>query len=152
MEAGEHNVLGGDPVRHPGAHVADESVVADVANVNAGRLESDTDGLAAAVESVVIEPRKNDIVHRMAGRNAGKQRTHQQTRKRGIAVGEVINIGFIPLRRHAPRQAKTAKAGIAEVAHLGRGNRIASKPEKTERASLETVGNLFAATANAGQI
>ena len=55
----------------PGAHVADVHGVAGVAHIDAGRVEPDAHILPVAIELGVVERRQHDVVHGVAGRDAG---------------------------------------------------------------------------------
>src|SRR5260370_5732050 len=89
VEAGEHDVLGLDPVRRSGADVADEDNAAGLTHVDAGRIQADANVLAAAIESVVVERGENEIVHRVTRRDTWHEGAYQQTGERGAACGEV---------------------------------------------------------------
>ena len=99
---------GRDAARHAGAHIADEHGVAVVADIDAGRVEADADILPVAVELAVVERRQHHVLHGVAGRDVRQQRAHQQPRERGVAVGEVIDVGLPrPLdRAGSPRPSK----------------------------------------------
>src|SRR5262249_11714705 len=132
------------------AHVADEHVVAGVADVDAGRIEADVYALAVAVEPGVVEGGEHHVVHAMAWRDIGNERANQQTRERGGAVGEVIDIRLG--RGDLRREAQAVEARIAELAGIGGRHRVASEPEEAERAALEAVGDLFAAATRSGEV
>ena len=143
-------MAGRHPARHAGAHIAYEHGVAVVADIDAGRVEADADILPVAVELAVVEPRQHHVLHGVAGRGVRQQRAHQQPRKRGIAVGEVIDVGLPRVRPR--RHAEAVEAGIAEVARVGRRHGVASEPEESERAPLKAVRRFLAAAAQPGQI
>jgi hypothetical protein len=64
----------------------------------------------------------------------------------------VIDVGLLPFRILARRQAETGKAGITKLSELGCGNRIASERKEAERASLEAVRYFIAAAADLDQV
>ena len=141
VEAGEYDMSGVDPMRRSRTNIIDHDALARMAHIDAGRVEANTGVMLLAIERGIIETGENDVIHRIAGRNARHQRTHQQPRKRGIAVREVIDVGLLPFRILARRQAETGKAGIPKLSELGCGNRIASERKEAERASLEQFAN-----------
>ena len=135
---------------HARAHIADEDGLAGVANIDAGRVEPDADILPVTVELAVVEWRQHHVVHAVAGRDVRQQRAHQQPGERGVAVGEVVDIG-LP-RPRARRQPEAVEAGIAEVARVRGRHRVASEPEESERAPLKAVRRFFAAAAEPDEI
>src|SRR5262249_12178441 len=78
------------------------------------------------------------------------QRAHEQAGERGVAVGEMIDIGLT--RARAARQAEAGEAGGSEIARVGGGHRVATEPEEAQRAALETVRRLLAQAADLGEI
>ena len=114
-------------------------------------LEPDADDEAILVQLAVVECRLHHVVHGPTGCHAGHQRTHQQAGERRIAVGEVIDIGFPP-RHLLLAQPEALESGIAEIASVRRRHRVAPETEEAERAPLEAVRDLLAATAKPGQV
>ena len=113
-------------------------------------FEPDADILPVTVELAVVEWRQHHVVHAVTGRDVRQQGAHQQPGERGIAVGEVVDIG-LP-RPRARRQPEAVEAGIAEVARVRGRHRVASEPEESERAPLKAVRRFFAAAAEPDEI
>ena len=145
-------MLGLDAVRHVGAHIADVHAVAGIADIDAGRIEPDANGLAVAVELAVVERRQHHVVHAAACRHRRHQRAHEEACQRGVAVGEVIDVGLprSGIRRH--RQCQSLESGIAQIARVGGRHGVAAEPEEAEGAALEAVRRLLAAAAVPGEI
>ena len=133
-----------------GAHIADEHGVAGVADVDAGRVEPDAHILPVAIKPAVVERRQHHVLHGVAGRDIRQQRAHQQPGERGVAVGEVIDVGLPRPRPH--RQPEALEPGIAEIARVRGRHRVASEPEEAQRAALKAVRHFFAAAAEPDEI
>lgn len=152
MEAGEHDSPGGDTLHRPRARVGHVHLGIGVTHVEAGRIEADAHGCAVAVELAVVERRQHHVIHAGAGRDVGHKSAHQQAGKRGVAVGEVIDVGLALRGLGRGRQAERIEPGIAEIARIGGRHRVAAEPEEPERAALEAIGGFLAQTAVAHQI
>ena len=97
MEARQHRLPRRHFVHAPVAHVADQNLARRFPDAHAGRVEPDAN-ISVGVEPAIVEWRLDDVFHRLAGGNARDQRTHEKTRKRGVAVREMINVGLFPGR------------------------------------------------------
>ena len=139
-----------------------ELAVADIADQHplvrrcARRCRSNRAGcghsMHRTVEPRIVERREHDVVHGVAGRDAGNERAHQKPRQRRVAVGEMIDVGLAAVRSAGGRQIEPAEAGIAVFADVGRRHRVASQAEEAVGAALEAVGDLLVAAADLDQI
>ena len=64
----------------------------------------------------------------------------------------MIDVRLAPFRMIVGKKLQSGKAGIAKIAQVERGHRIATEPEKSERTAGKAVRHLLAATANLDQI
>jgi len=46
------------------------------------------------IEPAVVEARADDVIHAAPRRDAGNHLAHEEPRERGVAVGEVIDVGI----------------------------------------------------------
>ena len=153
VEARQHRVPRRDAMELAVADIADEHRAVGVAHVDAGGVEPDADIGVRTVEPGVVERRQHDVVHGVAGRDAGNEAAHHQPRQRRVAVGEMIDVGLAAAARSAGgRQIEPAEAGIALVAHVGGRHRVAAEAEEAERAALEAVRDLLVAAADLDQV
>jgi len=58
-----------------------------------GRGEPQAHGLAWLVEVCVVEARADDVVHTAAMGHTGNEPAHEQACQRGVAVGEMVDVG-----------------------------------------------------------
>ena len=152
VEAGQHGVTRFNAMNDAIADIGDLCTVIYAADMDASRIEAQADRLIGAVERAIVERRRHDVAHRVARRCARNEGAHQKAGDRGVAVGEMIDVGLLPRGIAGVGKPQPGEARIAEIARLGGRHRVAAEPEEAERAALETVRRFLAAAAVFHQI
>src|SRR4029077_4030019 len=90
------------------------------------------------VEPAVIEARADDVIHAATRRYAGNQLAHEEPRERGVAIGEVVDVGIAfqnPGLWHL--QPESLESRVFATPCEQRRYRLALAREQVERASVE---------------
>ena len=88
------------------------------AHVDGRAVEANAHGRAGIVEAAVVAARGDDVVHGVARNGARHETAHQQPGDRGVAIGEVKNVGLclavleLPLSRRLLFQVEAFEAGV----------------------------------------
>ena len=87
------------------------------------------------IERPIVERRQHDILHRASRRGAGNERAHQQPRQRGVAVGEMIDVGLLPRRVGAARELQAVGTPIySQRADVTKSSDVDALIKETETA------------------
>src|SRR5262249_34487179 len=131
--------------------ISDKNLIRRLPHAQASRVEPHPH-IRVAIKLAIVERRLDDVLHRVTGGDAGNKLAHQQPRQRSISVGEVIDVGLLPCGITGVWQGEALKAGIAEIANIGRRHAVTADAEEAERTALETVGSFLAQPADTDQI
>ncbi|MNO84537.1 hypothetical protein D3C76_758800 [compost metagenome] len=96
--AGHDAVLAAHLAELAAAAVADVHAAADVAHAHRCTVEADAHRGFGLIELGVVERGEDDIVHGVPRCHGRDQAAHQQARQRGVAVGEVVDVGLFHFR------------------------------------------------------
>src|SRR4029077_1040337 len=90
------------------------------------------------VEPAVIEARADDVIHAATRRYAGNQLAHEEPRERGVAVGEVVDVGIAfqnPRLWHL--QPEPLESRVFATPREQRRYRLGLAREQVKRASVK---------------
>ncbi|MNJ23716.1 hypothetical protein D3C77_181070 [compost metagenome] len=140
--AGQDAVLAAYLSQLTAAAVADIHRTIGIAHADCGAVQAQAHRLPAAVELAVVEVGQDDIFHALAPCYRRNQAAHQQACQRGVAIGEVIDVGLFHFRLgfFADRlQVHRAKTGKTDVVGIRGGHGVDAQGHEVVGAALKVL-------------